>query len=69
MLKPGELVSLIYVGHEDEEVIKIGVLVEYIHEKTHPELVHHGIAGWCCLVDGELGMFLKPYWEIKSCQS
>jgi len=67
LIQLGELVSLIYVGHEDEKETKIGVLVEYIHEKNHPELVLDGIAGWCCLVDGELGMFLKPYWEIQPC--
>ena len=68
MIKEGDLI-LLSKRNDHMEEDKVGVLIEIIYEKEFKDLLPDGISGWLCLVDGEVGVFLRPYWEARKCRS
>ena len=68
MIKEGDLIRLLK-KHDNSGEEKIGVLIKAIYESEYSEILPNGVSGWLCLVDGEVGVYQRPYWEIEKWES
>tara|TARA_A100000164_G_C21799661_1_gene720008 strand:- start:848 stop:1078 length:231 start_codon:yes stop_codon:yes gene_type:complete len=66
LLKEGDLVIIKRSEKDTDEFLeKVAVFIKYVYDESLHNLLPDGISGWECLVEGEVGVYLTPYWEVS----